>query len=70
MYFLSGEDSSGSSSAQTTISQFITGCVGLPAMQQYWTFGFHQCRWGYENVSVNQAVVDGYRAANIPLETM
>lgn len=36
----------------------------------YWTFGFHQSRWGYENISVVQAVVDGYRDANIPLECL
>lgn len=70
LYFLSGENADASSSAQTTIAQFINGCVGPPAMQQYWTFGFHQCRWGYENISVVQGIVDSYRAANIPLECM
>jgi alpha-glucosidase len=39
-------------------------------MQQYWTFGFHQARWGYENISVVQGVIDGYRAANVPLECL
>lgn len=38
--------------------------------QMYWTFGFHQARWGYENISVDQSVVDGYRQANIPLECL
>ncbi|KAJ4292427.1 hypothetical protein N0V90_009089 [Kalmusia sp. IMI 367209] len=69
-YFLSGQKDDGSSSALTTISQFHTGCIGLPAMQMYWTFGFHQARWGYENISVNQGIVDGYRQAGIPLECM
>ena len=36
----------------------------------YWTFGFHQARWGYENISVVQDVVDGYSDANIPLECL
>jgi alpha-glucosidase len=67
-YFLSGQKDDGRSSALATISQFQKGCIGLPAMQMYWTFGFHQARWGYENISVNQAVVEGYRQANIPLE--
>ena len=70
LYFLSGQSGESSSSALTTISQFINDCVGLPAMQQYWTFGFHQCRWGYENISVNEAIVQGYKDANIPLECM
>jgi alpha-glucosidase len=70
IYFLSGQKDDGSSSALTVISQFQAGCIGLPAMQQYWTFGFHQCRWGYENISVMQDVVDGYKNANIPLESV
>lgn len=44
--------------------------VGLPAMQQYWTLGFHQCRWGYSNVSDLEGVVETYRDFNIPLETI
>jgi len=56
LYFLSGQTpGDGSSSAQNTISQFISGCVGEPAMQQYWTFGFHQCQWGYQKISASCA---------------
>lgn len=39
-------------------------------MEQYWTFGFHQCRWGYKNWSQIEEVVDTYRAFDIPLETI
>ena len=39
-------------------------------MQMYWTFGFHQCRWGYENWTVLQEVVDGYANAGIQLEAV
>ncbi|WPG98450.1 Hypothetical protein R9X50_00124000 [Acrodontium crateriforme] len=67
-YFLSGQNNDGSSSAVTTIAQYVSGCIGLPAMHQYWTFGFHQCRWGYQNISVMQSIVKGYKDANIPLE--
>nr|OQO15523.1 hypothetical protein B0A51_17450 [Rachicladosporium sp. CCFEE 5018] len=48
--------------------QYQIGAIGLPAQQQYWTLGFHQCRWGYKNFSQTEAVVEAYRAANIPLE--
>ncbi|KAI8945447.1 glycoside hydrolase family 31 protein [Xylaria longipes] len=44
--------------------------IGFPAMQQYWTFGFHQCRWGYQNWSVVQEVVDTFAKHEIPLETI
>lgn len=47
-----------------------TRTVGLPAMQQYWTFGYHQCRWGYYNVSDLVDVVKTYKEFNIPLETI
>ncbi|KAM0720338.1 hypothetical protein Q7P37_004474 [Cladosporium fusiforme] len=67
LYFLSGQVADGSSSALKTISQYQE-CVGFPAMQMFWTFGFHQTRWGYENISVMEDVVAGYRSANIPLE--
>jgi alpha-glucosidase len=44
-YFLSGQDKTGQSSALETIRQFQVGCVGTPAMQMFWTFGFHQTRY-------------------------
>lgn len=44
--------------------------VGKPAMQPYWGFGFHQCRYGMQDVYEVAAVVANYSVANIPLETM
>ncbi|KAI0473381.1 glycoside hydrolase family 31 protein [Xylariaceae sp. FL0804] len=49
---------------------YQTSAVGLPAMQQYWTFGFHQCRWGYNNWSEVQDVLDKHAENDIPLETI
>lgn len=50
--------------------QYLGGAVGLPAMQQYFTFGYHQCRWGYANWTEVEDVVNNFKAANIPLETI
>ncbi|RYP78902.1 hypothetical protein DL771_000287 [Monosporascus sp. 5C6A] len=44
--------------------------VGLPAMQQYWTFGYHQCRWGYNNWAELQEVLNNFEKSQIPLETI
>ncbi|KAL8948596.1 MAG: hypothetical protein Q9222_005232, partial [Ikaeria aurantiellina] len=49
---------------------FQTSAIGLPALQQYFTFGFHQCRWGYANWSQLQEVVDNYERFSIPLENI
>ncbi|PHH79053.1 hypothetical protein CDD83_3898 [Cordyceps sp. RAO-2017] len=44
--------------------------VGKPAMQPYWSLGFHQCRYGYQDAYEVAEVVQNYSRANIPLETM
>lgn len=44
--------------------------VGLPAMQQYFTLGYHQCRWGYASWSELQDVVDNFARFEIPLENI
>ena len=47
-----------------------TQVVGRPAAQPYWSLGFHQCRWGYRNVSIVRTVVENFKKAEIPLDTM
>ncbi|KAL6705927.1 hypothetical protein ACN47E_006206 [Coniothyrium glycines] len=44
--------------------------IGLPAMQQYWAFGYHQCRWGYRNWTETREIVETMKAFDIPLETI
>lgn len=63
-----GGQQGSSSTALEVIRQYQSGCVGLPAMQMYWTFGFHQCHWGWKNVQALRDVVNNYSAAGIPLE--
>ena len=51
-------------------SAYQESAIGLPAMQQYFTFGFHQCRWGYSNWTMLQDVVDTHASLDIPLESI
>ncbi|KAI2625715.1 glycoside hydrolase family 31 protein [Hypoxylon sp. NC1633] len=52
------------------VAQQYAGIVGLPTMMPYWGFGFHNCRYGYQDVFDVAEVIYNYSQANIPLETM
>lgn len=63
LYFYSGPTASEVTSAHLNV-------IGLPAMQQYFTFGYHQCRWGYANWTQLQGIVDSFKEFDIPLENI
>ena len=62
-YFLPG------STPKAAASQFAD-VVGHATLMPYWAFGFHQCRYGYQDVYELAGVVANYSTANIPLETI
>jgi alpha-glucosidase len=45
-YFLAG-----STSDPIAVARQYAEIVGTPAEVPYWSFGFHQCRFGYRGVS-------------------
>ncbi|KAG5336840.1 hypothetical protein C0989_011815 [Termitomyces sp. Mn162] len=64
-YFLAG-----SATDPTEVARQYAEIVGTPAEVPYWSFGFHQCRFGYKDFVNVAAVISNYSAADIPLETM
>ncbi|KAI1341410.1 glycoside hydrolase family 31 protein [Xylariaceae sp. FL0016] len=62
-YFVSGP-------TPVDVSRQYAEIVGLPAMMPYWGFGFHNCRYGYQDVYAVAEAVYNYSQASIPLETM
>lgn len=56
------------SSPNEVVRQY-TDVVGRPTMQPYWSFGFHNCKYGYTSVYEVEDVVQKYKDAKIPLDT-
>ncbi|KAF4614427.1 hypothetical protein D9613_003527 [Agrocybe pediades] len=64
-YFLAGSETD-----PTAVARQYAEIVGTPAEVPYWSFGLHQCRFGYRNFVDIANVISRYAAAEIPLETM
>lgn len=60
----------GGSTPKEVISQYQVSIRSTPFIPAYWNLGFMQCRWGYQNWSNVQDVVDLYAQAGIQLEAM
>lgn len=46
LYFFAGP------TIKDVATSYQADAIGMPAEQQFWTLGFHMCRWGYENWTV------------------
>ena len=44
--------------------------VGFPVLTPYWGLGYHQCRWGYNNLNDLQNVVTKFNQYRIPLDVL
>ncbi|KAK7040334.1 hypothetical protein VNI00_009802 [Paramarasmius palmivorus] len=62
-YFLAGP-------SPLDVSKQYAQVVGTPAEVPYWSFGLHQCRFGYKDFVDVAGVITNYSEAGIPLETM
>ncbi|KAF4318740.1 hypothetical protein BBO99_00005491 [Phytophthora kernoviae] len=51
------------------LSQY-TKLIGRPKLMPYWSYGFHQCRWGYGSVDALRTVVNKYASNNLPLDVV
>lgn len=64
-YFLAGSDKN-----PAAVAKQYSDLAGRSVEFPYWSLGFHQCRFGYKNFVDVANVIDGYKNAGIPLETM
>ncbi|KAG0235892.1 hypothetical protein BGW42_004538 [Actinomortierella wolfii] len=47
-----------------------TEVIGRPHMPPAWSLGWHQCRYGYKNISQVEEVVRRYRQEQLPLDSI
>ena len=46
----------------------FTEYLGKSAVPPFWALGFHQSRWGYQNVSMLEDVLANYKKHGLPLD--
>jgi alpha-glucosidase/alpha-D-xyloside xylohydrolase len=44
--------------------------AGRSEIPPFWGLGFHQCRWGYKNISMLLDVLSNYEKNGLPLDTI
>ena len=54
---------------EDVVRQYQT-LVGFPVLTPYWSLGYHQSRWGYNNLSDLQNVVTKFNQYRIPLDVL
>jgi alpha-glucosidase (family GH31 glycosyl hydrolase) len=59
----------GEQSPETTVER-LNLYSGRAAIPPFWGFGFHQCRYGYHNISMVEDVITGYEKNGLPLDTI
>ena len=57
-------------SSVTKISEAFRKLIGRSYIAPKWAMGYQQSRWGYKNEADIEAVVEGYRKNNIPLDAV
>lgn len=59
----------GQNNAETLLNR-LHNYMGRSAVPPFWSLGFHQCKWGYNNVSVLENVIAQFAKNDIPLDTI
>ena len=44
--------------------------IGASHVPPFWSLGYHQCRWGYTNITALETVISKFKENDIPLDTI
>lgn len=59
----------GGKSAEPVIER-LHEYAGSSMIPPFWALGFHQCRWGYQDASALERVINSYKDNKVPLDTI